>query len=54
MTNHQTNLAIEGIIAIEAMSMMGSVVKQTADASKYSNIAGKLYSQWKSLALDSD
>ncbi|KAH9164532.1 hypothetical protein EDB89DRAFT_415428 [Lactarius sanguifluus] len=53
-TNNQTNLAIKGIIAIEAMSKMSSVVKQTADADKYSNIAGKLYGQWKSLALDID
>ena len=35
-TNNQTNLAIKGIIAIEAMSKMSSVVKQTADADKYS------------------
>ncbi|KAH9017578.1 hypothetical protein EDB85DRAFT_2076084 [Lactarius pseudohatsudake] len=49
-----TNLAIKGIIAIEAMSKMSSVVKQTADADKYSNTAARLYSQWKSLALASD
>jgi hypothetical protein len=36
MTNNQTNLAIKGIIAIEAMSKMSSVVNQTADAYKYS------------------
>ncbi|KAH9171796.1 hypothetical protein EDB89DRAFT_2096462 [Lactarius sanguifluus] len=53
-TNNQTNLAIKGIIAIEAMSKMSSVVKRTADADKYSNIAVRLYSQWRSLALDSD
>jgi hypothetical protein len=53
-TNNQTNLAIKGIIAIEAMSKMSSVVRQTADANKYSNTAASLYSQWSSLALDSD
>ncbi|KAH9171799.1 hypothetical protein EDB89DRAFT_2175033, partial [Lactarius sanguifluus] len=53
-TTNQTNLAIKGIIAIEAMSKMSSVVKQTADADKYSSIAARLYSQWRSLALDSD
>ncbi|KAH8999019.1 hypothetical protein EDB83DRAFT_897501 [Lactarius deliciosus] len=53
-TNNQTNLAIKGIVAIEAMSKMSSVVKRTADADKYSNIAASLYSQWRSLALDSD
>ncbi|KAH9171795.1 hypothetical protein EDB89DRAFT_1886504 [Lactarius sanguifluus] len=54
LTTNQTNLAIKGIIAIEAMSKMSSVVKQMADADKYSNIAARLYSQWRSLALDSD
>ena len=35
-TNNQTNLAIKGIIAIQAMSKMSSIVKQTADVDKYS------------------
>ncbi|KAH9011379.1 hypothetical protein EDB84DRAFT_1648584, partial [Lactarius hengduanensis] len=52
-TKNQTNLAIKGIIAIEAMSKMSSVVKQTTDAEKYSKTAASLYSQWKGLALDS-
>jgi hypothetical protein len=34
--SNQTNLAIKGIIAIEAMSKMSSVVKQIADADSYS------------------
>ncbi|KAH9000737.1 hypothetical protein EDB86DRAFT_2802105 [Lactarius hatsudake] len=51
---NQTNLAIKGIIAVEAMSKMSSVVKQTADVAKYSSIAARLYSQWRSLALGSD
>ncbi|KAH9021641.1 hypothetical protein EDB84DRAFT_1580790 [Lactarius hengduanensis] len=54
LTTNQTNLAIKGIIAIGAMSNMSSIVKRTADADKYSNIAASLYSQWRSLALDSD
>ncbi|KAF8497612.1 hypothetical protein F5888DRAFT_1923669 [Russula emetica] len=52
--NNQTNLAVKGIIAIEAMSKMSSVVNQTADANKYSNASANLYAQWKSLALNSD
>ena len=36
LTNNQTNLAIKGIIAIKAMSEMSSIVRQTADADKYS------------------
>jgi hypothetical protein len=34
--SNQTNLAIKGIIAIQAMSNMSLVVGQTADAKKYS------------------
>ncbi|KAH9993299.1 hypothetical protein BJV74DRAFT_916837 [Russula compacta] len=51
---NQTNLAIKGIIAIQAMSKMSSVVKQATDADTYSKAAGKLYGQWKNLALSSD
>ncbi|KAH9020444.1 hypothetical protein EDB85DRAFT_2194688 [Lactarius pseudohatsudake] len=53
-TDHQTNLAIKGIIAIEAMSKMSSIVKRDADVDKYSSTAASLYAQWKSLALTSD
>jgi hypothetical protein len=35
-TNNQTNLAIKGIIAIQAMSKMSSIVKEAADVDKYS------------------
>ncbi|KAH9171858.1 hypothetical protein EDB89DRAFT_1056577 [Lactarius sanguifluus] len=52
--SNQTNLAIKGIIAIKAMSMMSSVVKQRADYVKYHNTAAVLYSQWKGLALTRD
>ncbi|KAI9431942.1 hypothetical protein H4582DRAFT_1214353 [Lactarius indigo] len=52
--DNQTNLAIKGIIAVEAMSKMSSIVKQDADVDKYSNTAAGLYAQWKSLALTSD
>ena len=41
-SNNQTNLAIKGIIAIEAMSKMSSVVRKTADADKYSVCADVL------------
>ncbi|KAF8263272.1 hypothetical protein EI94DRAFT_1704113 [Lactarius quietus] len=52
--NNQTNLAIKGIIALEAMSKMSAVVNLTANADKYSKMASSLYSQWKGLALASD
>ncbi|KAI9513395.1 hypothetical protein F5148DRAFT_1278777 [Russula earlei] len=51
---NQTNLAIKGIIAIQAMSKMSSVVRQAADAQRYSNVAASLYGQWKNLALGGD
>ena len=35
-TNNQANLAIKGIIAIQAMSEMSSIVKQAADVNIYS------------------
>ena len=41
--NNQTNLAIKGIIAIEAMSKMSSVVKQTDDTNKYSVCIGRFF-----------
>ncbi|KAN0137115.1 protein of unknown function (DUF1793) domain containing protein [Lactarius tabidus] len=53
MTDNQTNLAIKGIIAIEAMSKMSSIVSQARDVDKYSNTTANLYAQWKGLALTS-
>ncbi|KAH9014079.1 hypothetical protein EDB85DRAFT_2097997 [Lactarius pseudohatsudake] len=52
--DNQTNLAIKGIIAIEAMSKMSSIIKRDADVDKYSSTAASLYAQWKSLALAGD
>jgi hypothetical protein len=42
MTDNQTNLAIKGIIAIEAMSKMSSIVSQASDVDRYSVRAGLL------------
>ncbi|KAN0137090.1 protein of unknown function (DUF1793) domain containing protein [Lactarius tabidus] len=53
-TDNQTNLAIKGIIAIEAMSKMSSIVSQASDVDKYSKTAANLYAQWKNLALIDD
>jgi hypothetical protein len=41
--DNQTNLAIKGIIAIQAMSKMASVVNRTDDVNKYSVCTGSLY-----------
>ncbi|KAN0113464.1 hypothetical protein V8E52_007745 [Russula decolorans] len=49
--SNQTNLAIKGIIAIKAMSVMNEVAGQSG---AYSTIADAYYAQWKSHALGSD
>ncbi|KAI0312207.1 hypothetical protein OF83DRAFT_677991 [Amylostereum chailletii] len=51
---NQTNLAIKGIIAIKAMSMIATLTGNTADATTYSNKSQDLYTQWKSHALADD
>ncbi|KAF8260626.1 hypothetical protein EI94DRAFT_1747935 [Lactarius quietus] len=53
-TNNQTNLAIKGIIAIQAMSKMSSIVKEFSDVDKYSHAAAGLYAQWKNFSLAGD
>ena len=42
MVTNQTNLAIKGIIAIQAMSKMASVVNRTDDVNKYAVCTGSL------------
>lgn len=49
--NNQTNLAIKGIIAIKAMSMMAAAMSKSTD---YSATANAYYTTWKSLALGPD
>ena len=41
--NNQTNLAIKGIIAIQAMSKMASAINRTDDVNKYTVRTGSLY-----------
>ncbi|KAI0057014.1 hypothetical protein BV25DRAFT_1813076 [Artomyces pyxidatus] len=52
--NNQTNLAIKGIIAIQAMSAMSTAINNTEDAQLYSGKVTSLLSQWTSLALGTD
>ncbi|KAI0312481.1 hypothetical protein OF83DRAFT_1067104 [Amylostereum chailletii] len=51
---NQTNLAIKGIIAVKAMSMLASLTGNSADATTYLNKSQDLYTQWKSNAFASD
>ncbi|KAH9996278.1 hypothetical protein BJV77DRAFT_942524 [Russula vinacea] len=52
--SNQTNLAIKGIIAIEAMSKMSSVVNRQATQPNIPSCSCEPLRQWKSLALSSD
>ncbi|KAI0282070.1 hypothetical protein BC826DRAFT_922062 [Russula brevipes] len=50
----EVELTIKGIIAIEAMSKMSSVLGQTKDAEKYANTTSRFYAQWKDVAIKDD
>ncbi|EUC29373.1 hypothetical protein COCCADRAFT_106682 [Bipolaris zeicola 26-R-13] len=50
---NQTNLALKGIIGIEAMSRMSSLINETADAQNYTSIAHNYISQWQQLGINS-
>ena len=46
---NQTNLALKGIIGIEAMAMIANLTGHTADGANYSRIAHSYISQWQEL-----
>ncbi|KAI8951273.1 DUF1793-domain-containing protein [Xylaria longipes] len=49
---NQTNLAIKGIIGLQAMSYIANVANNTADAADYANTAKSYYDQWEYFAID--
>lgn len=49
--SNQTNLALKGIIGIEAMSVIAQRTGNVADAKTYSNIAHDYLTQWQDLAI---
>ena len=49
---NQTNLAIKGIVGLEAMSKIADVVGQASDAQNYSSTSSSYYQQWKYFAID--
>jgi hypothetical protein len=49
---NQTNLALKGIIGIEAMSQLSSLVGETADAQNYTTIAHDYISKWQTLGIN--
>jgi len=48
---NQTNLALKGIIAIEAMAVIAELTGNTADATNFTNTAHDYISQWESYAV---
>jgi hypothetical protein len=51
---NQTNLALKGIIAIEAMAVIAQLTGNTADASSYHDTATSYISQWQGFAVVSN
>ena len=52
--SNQTNLALKGIIGIEAMAVIANLTGNTDDASNYTNIAHDYITQWQSLGIAQD
>lgn len=49
---NQTNLAIKGIVGLQAMSYIANLANNTADATDYANTAKSYYDQWEFLGID--
>ncbi|KZV70717.1 hypothetical protein PENSPDRAFT_607034 [Peniophora sp. CONT] len=50
----QTNLALKGIIAVQAMSHISALLNNSTRRDTYTSLAKDLYSQWTTKALASD
>ncbi|VDB95306.1 unnamed protein product [Peniophora sp. CBMAI 1063] len=50
----QANLALKGIIAVQAMSKISALLKNSTGQAAYSSQAKSLYSQWSAQALTTD
>jgi ABC-type phosphate transport system substrate-binding protein len=51
MISNQTNLALKGMIGIQAMAVIANQTGHTADAADYSRIAKDYITQWQDLAI---
>ena len=49
---NQTNLALKGIIGLEAMSQMARIIGETADADNYTAIAHDYITRWVDLGIN--
>lgn len=52
MISNQTNLALKGMIGIQAMSVIAKETGHTADAANYSKIAHDYINKWQTLAIN--
>jgi hypothetical protein len=48
---NQTNLALKGIIGLEAMSQMAKIVGESGDAKNFTDIAHDYITKWQDLAI---
>lgn len=51
---NQTNLALKGIIGLEAMSQMAQLINETSDANNYTNIAHDFINRWETFGINKD
>lgn len=49
---NQTNLALKGIIAIQAMSVVATMTGHTSDATSFQNTASSYLTQWMTLGIN--
>lgn len=54
MISNQTNLALKGMIGIQAMSVIANLTSHSDDAAHYSSIAHYYISKWQTLAIAKD
>ncbi|PCH43484.1 hypothetical protein WOLCODRAFT_103601 [Wolfiporia cocos MD-104 SS10] len=53
-SSNSTNLAVKGIIALNAMSRMSAAMHQGNDYERYAQVSSNLIEQWQSAAMASD
>ena len=51
---NQTNLALKGMIGIEAMAVIANLTGNSADGANYTNIAHNYITQWQTLGIAQD
>lgn len=52
--SNQTNLALKGMIGIQAMSVIANLTSHSDDAAHFSSIAHDYISKWQNLAIAND